>query len=414
MSEKDMTDDISTSFKSISHPIRVHILLMLAERMQDGYAFGDLSRALSIESSGKLAFHLDKLGDLLEQEDDGRYYLNEKGRKAVQAIQILGVRGDDNSDFSQPPDVKDVDEINDEINHEDQVKLDPLESYSFKRMTFLNILYSLFFIAVPSLFTFFITEVFSITIEGRQFISILAFSFFTILGGIFFYFHARREKSHQAMKDIGKSALLSFTSIAIVGSVLIGRILSSGGSIYPVIFWMILIYCGVWVADAITKEGIVPWQSILFIEFFKNWKNTVPLVLLVISNYQFAERQIYTEKLYASDGQGGLFVYSSSSFFKSSSEIGVIAMSALLLSLFLMFLLSSQKSSKLVVRKRWLAVSFLLVVLLLLMIFLSMRVLYEAVFSISKSDGYFMLWIDILSAVLSLLVVYPARNLIES
>jgi len=411
MSEKDMTDDISTSFKSISHPIRVHILLMLAEHMQDGYAFGDISRALSIESSGKLAFHLDKLSDLLEQEDDGKYYLNEKGRKAVQAIQILGVRGDDNSDFSQPPDVKDVDEINNEINPEDQVKLDPLESYSFKRMTFLNILYSLFFIAAPSIFILIITQSFSIDTYGRLFITIFVFSFFSILGGIFFYFHARREKSHQAMKDIGKSALLSFISIAII----VSRLLIGGTGLgITVIIWMILIYCGVWVADTITKGGIVPWHSILFIELFKNWKNTVPLVLLVISNYQFAERQIYTEKLYASDGQGGLFVYSSSSFYKSSSEIGSIALSTLLFSIFLIFLFSSQKASKLVVRKRWLAVSFLLIALILLGSFLSKRVIYETIFSISKSDGYFVLWIDILSAVLSLLVVYPARNFIES
>lgn len=91
--------DISTSFKSISHPIRIQILLLLAEKINNGANFTNLSKDLQIESSGKLAFHLEKLkGDLIAQSEDGRYYLTDHGKKAVQAIKILGLKSTDEAE----------------------------------------------------------------------------------------------------------------------------------------------------------------------------------------------------------------------------------------------------------------------------------------------------------------------------
>ena len=48
-------------FEAVSHPIRIKILKMLAEKPM---SFSELKRELGIRSSGKLDFHLKKLGDL--------------------------------------------------------------------------------------------------------------------------------------------------------------------------------------------------------------------------------------------------------------------------------------------------------------------------------------------------------------
>ena len=73
---------------------------MLAERMNTGFQFSELSRELHIESSGKLAFHLEKMQDLIFQENEGRYSLTEKGQKAVEAIKLLGVSSTDDSNIN--------------------------------------------------------------------------------------------------------------------------------------------------------------------------------------------------------------------------------------------------------------------------------------------------------------------------
>ncbi len=93
-----MDDEVSQSFKSISHPIRVQILLMLSKRLNTGYQFSELSRELQIESGGKLAFHLDKMKDLVFVNGEGRYSLTEQGRKAVQAVIILGESENNSND----------------------------------------------------------------------------------------------------------------------------------------------------------------------------------------------------------------------------------------------------------------------------------------------------------------------------
>ncbi len=82
------------SLKSLSHPVRVQILFLLAER-PEGKSFSDLSRELQIESSGKLAFHLEKLSDFVKKGDNGKYILTENGYKAIQALKLLGVNTED-------------------------------------------------------------------------------------------------------------------------------------------------------------------------------------------------------------------------------------------------------------------------------------------------------------------------------
>ena len=72
-------------FEAISHPIRIKILEILSKKAM---RFSELKRELSIESSGKLDFHLKKLKDLITIED-GKYILTRDGYAALQAIHTI-------------------------------------------------------------------------------------------------------------------------------------------------------------------------------------------------------------------------------------------------------------------------------------------------------------------------------------
>jgi DNA-binding HxlR family transcriptional regulator len=78
----DMSSD--ELFEAISHPIRIDIVRVLAEKP---LGFADLKRELKISSSGLLDFHLKKLDDLVTTNKEGRYCLTEKGFAALTSVE---------------------------------------------------------------------------------------------------------------------------------------------------------------------------------------------------------------------------------------------------------------------------------------------------------------------------------------
>jgi DNA-binding HxlR family transcriptional regulator len=71
-------------FEAVSHPIRIDIVRILAERP---LGFADLKRELKLSSSGLLDFHLKKLDELITINKEGRYSLTEKGFAALTTIE---------------------------------------------------------------------------------------------------------------------------------------------------------------------------------------------------------------------------------------------------------------------------------------------------------------------------------------
>ena len=71
------------TFEAIAHPLRIKILKLLAEKP---IGFSELKRKLGIKSSGKLDFHLKKLGSLIALNSEGKYTLTSEGYAALQAV----------------------------------------------------------------------------------------------------------------------------------------------------------------------------------------------------------------------------------------------------------------------------------------------------------------------------------------
>jgi DNA-binding HxlR family transcriptional regulator len=71
-------------FEAVSHPIRIDIVQILAEKP---LGFADLKRELRISSSGLLDFHLKKLDELITINKEGRYSLTEKGYAALTTVE---------------------------------------------------------------------------------------------------------------------------------------------------------------------------------------------------------------------------------------------------------------------------------------------------------------------------------------
>ena len=71
-------------FEAISHPIRIDIVKVLAEKP---LRFADLKRKLKVSSSGLLDFHLKKLDDLITVNKDGCYCLTDKGYAALTTVE---------------------------------------------------------------------------------------------------------------------------------------------------------------------------------------------------------------------------------------------------------------------------------------------------------------------------------------
>lgn len=71
-------------FDAISHPIRIDIIKLLAEKP---LRFADLKRTLKINSSGLLDFHLKKLEGLIISNNEGCYALNDRGYAALTSVE---------------------------------------------------------------------------------------------------------------------------------------------------------------------------------------------------------------------------------------------------------------------------------------------------------------------------------------
>jgi DNA-binding transcriptional ArsR family regulator len=71
-------------FEAISHPLRIDIVKLLAEKP---LGFADLKRKLGISSSGLLDFHLKKLDDLIALNREGCYSLTDKGYAALTSVE---------------------------------------------------------------------------------------------------------------------------------------------------------------------------------------------------------------------------------------------------------------------------------------------------------------------------------------
>jgi DNA-binding HxlR family transcriptional regulator len=71
-------------FEAVSHPIRIDIVQILAEKP---LGFADIKRELKISSSGLLDFHLKKLDELITVNKEGRYSLTEKGFAALTTVE---------------------------------------------------------------------------------------------------------------------------------------------------------------------------------------------------------------------------------------------------------------------------------------------------------------------------------------
>ena len=71
------------AFEAIAHPLRIKMLKLLAKRPM---SFSELKRELGVSSSGKLDFHLKKMGNLVTLDSEGKYTLTKEGYAALQAI----------------------------------------------------------------------------------------------------------------------------------------------------------------------------------------------------------------------------------------------------------------------------------------------------------------------------------------
>ncbi|WP_049926200.1 DUF7347 domain-containing protein [Halopiger goleimassiliensis] len=77
-------DRLSSEFDLLSSPIRLEILLALAEA-DDSLRYTDLREAISIEDNGKLNYHLRRL-DGLVTDADGAYDLTDRGRRLAATV----------------------------------------------------------------------------------------------------------------------------------------------------------------------------------------------------------------------------------------------------------------------------------------------------------------------------------------
>ena len=78
--------DRAELFEALGHPTRIKILEQLAN---SPLSFSDLKKALNIESSGQLQFHLGKLQGLIKTAD-GNYSLTDEGKEALRIMAVNG------------------------------------------------------------------------------------------------------------------------------------------------------------------------------------------------------------------------------------------------------------------------------------------------------------------------------------
>src|SRR2546426_324373 len=73
-------------FEAMGHPNRIRILKALSDRP---LGFSELKRTLSMESSGLLSFHLQKLTNLVKTTAEGAYALTDEGKEALRIAETL-------------------------------------------------------------------------------------------------------------------------------------------------------------------------------------------------------------------------------------------------------------------------------------------------------------------------------------
>jgi uncharacterized RDD family membrane protein YckC/DNA-binding transcriptional ArsR family regulator len=73
-------DSVSRILSELSHPLRREIIMKLDEKIE--LSFTDLLNTLDVDT-GKLSFHIRKLGGFLEQTPTGKYRLSRLGENAI-------------------------------------------------------------------------------------------------------------------------------------------------------------------------------------------------------------------------------------------------------------------------------------------------------------------------------------------
>jgi outer membrane protein assembly factor BamB/DNA-binding transcriptional ArsR family regulator len=73
-------------FDALGHPTRINILKALKE---SPLGFADLKKKVSIDSSGHLQHHLNKLDGLIKTDEHGKYRLSDQGKDALLSVQIV-------------------------------------------------------------------------------------------------------------------------------------------------------------------------------------------------------------------------------------------------------------------------------------------------------------------------------------
>ncbi|MBO3832996.1 MAG: winged helix-turn-helix transcriptional regulator, partial [Candidatus Brockarchaeota archaeon] len=73
-------------FDVLAHPVRIRILKVL---QQEPMGFSELKKALGMESSGHLQYHLERLRDLVKQDAYGKYVISDDGREALRFTQLV-------------------------------------------------------------------------------------------------------------------------------------------------------------------------------------------------------------------------------------------------------------------------------------------------------------------------------------
>jgi DNA-binding HxlR family transcriptional regulator len=73
-------------FEAIGHQTRIRILEAIS---QEPLTFSGLKKRVSIESSGHLSFHLEKLSNLIRSTPEGTYALTDDGREALRLIRTV-------------------------------------------------------------------------------------------------------------------------------------------------------------------------------------------------------------------------------------------------------------------------------------------------------------------------------------
>lgn len=79
-----MSSGISSLHKILKDENRRRILLQLQEKGSISYV--DLMKTLEISNTGKMNYHLKVLGDLIAKNEDGKYLLTEKGKRATRML----------------------------------------------------------------------------------------------------------------------------------------------------------------------------------------------------------------------------------------------------------------------------------------------------------------------------------------